>query len=446
MKVALVHPDYKNKVFETLSVPLGLAWISACLKKNDIEVNCFDLAKDPSLEQYIIDNKYDIVFVQLHSQETLKQNLSWIKYFKSKSSSLLVVGGIAVDLNPISIILHEFIDIASLGDGEETSVEICKAIQNKGNLNTIRGIIFKDHNGKLIVTGKREEIRDIDSLPFPDREGFGIDYPQWTIITARGCPFHCKFCSMPKVHNTVRFRSMEKVFEEIEELYKKYGVTKYFIADDTFTINRERVISLCEKIKEKGYDIEWTCVTRADTIDDELLKIMKQAGCIEISCGIESANSDIQLLIGKELNLDLAMKNLLIAKSIGIKVRTSFIFGLPNETRDHIRKSIDFIKIVRPNEVQIYPYVPYTGTEFIEQADLYNIDVASIKFKEKKNLFDPYIGTAGLSKSDIIDMSETCINELRKEGYLWIPGDVPAKKQRLEYVVMTEFAPVQILC
>ena len=446
-KVALIHPDYKNKVYETLSVPLGLAWISACLKRVSILVDCYDFAKDPEKISEFRQKNYNILFVQLHSQETLEETLQWLKEIKEDNKqSIIVVGGIAVDLNTEEILSNEFIDVASLGEGEQTTIEICQAIESGCSLMDIRGIAYKDLTGTIIYTEQRAINYEIDQLPLPDREGFGIDYPQWTIITARGCPFKCKFCSMPRVHNQVRFRNIRKVYDEICYLRDIYGMKKFFLADDTFTIDRNRVIELCQHLISDKRKVEWTCVTRADTIDEELLHYMKDAGCIEISCGIESANEDIQKIMGKNLNLHKVKKNLLTIKKMGIKLRCSFIFGIPGESIEHILNSIAFMKEIKPNEIQIYPYVPYSGTEFMDCPSTYNINYGSIEFKAKKNLLDPFVDLNTLSKSDIIGISKICISELKDIGYLWIPGDVPPKKQKLEYVVMTEFSPVQTLC
>ena len=333
LKVALIHPDYKNKVYETLSVPLGLAWISACLKRISILVDCYDFAKDPQRISEFRQITYDILFVQLHSQETLGETLQGLKKTKEDNKqSIIVVGGIAVDLNTEEILSNEFIDIASLGEGEQTTVEICQAVENGCSLKDIRGIAYKDLTGNIIYTKQRAINYDIDQLPLPDREGFGIDYPQWTIITARGCPFKCKFCSMPRVHSQVRFRNIKKVYDEICYLRDMYGMRKFFLADDTFTIDKNRVIGLCRYLISDERKVEWTCVTRADTIDEELLHYMRDAGCIEISCGIESANEDIQKIMGKNLDLHKVKKNALIIKKIGIKLRCSFIFGIPGES------------------------------------------------------------------------------------------------------------------
>lgn len=444
----MIHPDFKNKVYETLSVPLGLAWMSAYLKRNSsVIVDCYDFAKNPKQLAEFEEKSYDILFVQLHSQETLKENLKWLEIVKKKRpQTIIVVGGIAVDLNTREILSNDFIDIASLGEGEETTFELCQAIEKKAGIQNVKGIAYKNTYNQVVYTIPRPINDNIDSLPLPDREGFGIDYPQWTIITARGCPFKCRFCSMPQIYNRVRYRKIHKVYEEIYFLYNKYNMRKFYIADDTFTLSRERVIEFCKLLINDKRKVEWTCVTRADRIDEELLQYMKSAGCREISCGIESANTDIQLLIGKNLNIGQIKKNLLIAKKIGIRVRCSFIFGLPGETKNHIRNSIDFMKDLMPNEIQIYPYVPYNGTEFMEDFNRYKINYNSIEFKKKKNLLDPFVETDKLSKSDIIQVSKICIDEMRNLGYVWIPFDAPAKKQRLEYVIMTEFAPIQILC
>ena len=449
IKIALIHPDYKNKVYETLSAPLGLCWISACLKKSDkFIVDCYDFAKAEELQSLFKSQDYEIICVQLHSQETLDENLLFISQIKySNPKVLLVVGGIASDLNADYIIKKDYIDIVCLGEGEETVYDICFAIQRNIDFGKIKGIMYKNKISEVVVTEKREINYDLDNLPLPDREAFGLDYPQWSIITARGCPFNCLFCSVPQIcENKVRYRDIKKVYEEICYLHDKYGMRKFFMLDDTFTVNRKRTIELCSLMKQDNRDIQWTCVTRADTVDRDMLQFMKNAGCIQISCGIESANDDIQKIINKNLNINNALHNLKIAKEVGLRVRCSFIFGLPGEEEKHILQSIKFMCDLMPNEVQIYPYVPYKGTGIYENANSYGLNLNSYKFWDKKNLFTPYIETNLLNGDDIKRLSQLCIVELKNRGYLWIPGDIPTKKHALNYVVMTEFAPVQTLC
>jgi len=449
IKIALIHPDYKNKVYETLSAPLGLCWISACLKKsNDFFVDCYDFAKSNELQLLFKPQDYDIICVQLHSQETLEENLLFISQIrKINPKGLIIVGGIASDLNAEYIIGKDYIDIVCLGEGEETIYDICLAKQKNIDFSNIKGLAYKNEINEVIFSEKREINYDLDILPLPDREAFGLDYPQWSIITARGCPYNCLFCSVPQIcEQKVRYRDIKKVYEEICYLHDKYGMRKFFMLDDTFTVNRKRTIDLCNLMVQDNRDIQWTCVTRADTVDREMLQSMKNAGCIQISCGIESANNDIQEIINKKLDINNALHNLKIAKEVGLRVRCSFIFGLPGEEEKHILQSIKFMCELMPNEVQIYPYVPYNGTGIYKNASKYGLNMNSYKFWDKKNLFTPYIETDLLTEHEIKRLSQLCIAELKKRGYLWIPGDISSKKHGLNYVVMTEFAPVQTLC
>ena len=389
---------------------------------------------------------YEIIFIQLHSQETLKEVMQWIQLQKRISpQTIIVVGGIAVTLDCSNIIKYDYIDIASIGEGEITIKELCIAINQNRPLHKVHGIAYKN-NGTIIYTKKRPPVEQLDSLPLPDRESFGLDYPQWTILTARGCPYKCKFCSMPQISNNVRYRSIDNVYKEIMHLYDCFKMRKFFIVDDTFTLKKQRVIDLCKKLIGDSRKVEWTCVTRADTLDYEMLSIMKEAGCDTISCGIESANEDIQKIMGKNLKISEIEDVLVYAKKIKIRVRCSFIFGLPGETENHIKNSIDFIKKVKPNEVQIYPYIPYNGTDIMKEPDQYQLKTDSLIIKDKKDLLDPWIETKTLDREKLKEISLCGISELRRMGYLWIPGDIPAIKQKLDYIVMTEFSPIQTLC
>lgn len=447
-KVALVHPDYNSKVEETLSVPLGLAWICAYLKKYDIDVECYDYsALGIKSNRELKDN--DIICVQVHSHETLSESIKFIENIKLYlPESIIIVGGIIPTLDWNKLKEYKFIDIIIVGEGEICLKKTIQSINknngkiNKEEIRLISGAMIRDEIKDKKDISYGEIIQNLDELPDPDRDAFGCEnYKQWSIITSRGCPYKCRFCTVPSFYNgRIRYRGIQSVINEILDLNTRFGMTKFFILDDTFTINRQRVIEFSQSIIETNIKFEWVCLVRLDTIDDEMLKIMRQAGCVQVSCGVESINQKTLNYLQKGITKLKIERGLKLLKANNFRIRTSFIFGLPTEDEEDINNTIDFICEYEPDEVQIYPYMPYTGTELskeVEAVDFYNDRII-------KNSSTPLVNSK-ISKEEISSLVQLCVNRLKLKGYFWVPGDKKVGKSSLNKVVMTEFCPVQTL-
>lgn len=450
LTVELVHPDYQDKVFDTLSIPLGMAWLSAYLKREGFSVKCHDLTVSPEDKESILQGKYDVIGFQLHSLESLEESLRLIKEARQiHPLTKVIVGGIAASFLWNRLLDEEIIDFIVVGEGEETMVELLNNIDNNdiSKLEKIKGIAFRQGSQKKF-TGYREFIKDLDSLPLPDRDAFDWKlYQQWSVVTSRGCPYKCSFCSSQRFwQGTIRVRSAENIYEELIELAEKYNVKKIFILDDVFSINKSRVKELMHLIINGKHKFELACLTRVNLIDKELLELFKKAGCVEISYGVESANQETLDLINKGITIPQIRTAIQLTKEVGIRVRCSFIFGLPNETKHHVLNTINFILETLPDEVQIYPFAPYPETPFFQDPDKYGIKILSQDFSRwKKDALEPIAETRYLTKKDIVDEVYSCIAQLKDKGYVWIPGDKKPGKYPIEKCVMTEFSPIQSL-
>lgn len=440
MKVLLIEPEYHKVILDTTSIPLGLASIATCLKNNNIHVNCFD-GSISALEGKYDYSEYNLIGIQLHSFESLNQCINLIKKIRETTDAKIVVGGVVATLYMNELLKFKEIDFIILNEGEDTLLRLINIISNNGSLNTLQGIAI--NSDVPIINLDIQFRRDIDSFPIPDRRLFEWGkYRQWSIITSRGCPYKCRFCTIPSFwKNTYRQRSPENILNEIEYLIKEFQVEKIFILDDTFTVNRKRTIRLLSLIKEKNIKIEWACLTRADLLDSDLLKLMKETGCTTISIGVESANQDSLDYLNKDIKLETIEHAISLIKEAGIRVRCSFIFGFPNENEAHLLNNISFLKRTKPNEVQIYPLFPYFGTELNRSN---GIDVSI--FSKGKDALNPICDTQNLSKETIAKYVKKCVSELQKDGYIWLSShSIPPQKQNYENVVMTEFAPIQSL-
>ena len=441
MNILLIVPVYPKVILDTTSIPIGLASIATCLKNEGYNVKCIDCSIT-NLEMQPIDySEFDIIGIQLHSVESLADGITYIKNIRKRTLANIVVGGVVATMYYKSITSCKEIDYIILNEGEYTFLELVKAIQQGKDINSIAGLVV--NSDPPVITMPRRMIDNIDKLPIIDRSLFEWDkYKQWSIITSRGCPFKCKFCTVPSFwKNTYRQRSPENVFKEICILVEQYGVNKIFILDDSFTANKGKTLKLLSMIKDYKLHFEWACLTRADLLDEELVSTMAETGCSTISIGVESANQDTLDYLNKNIKLHTIEYAIFLIKKYKIRVRCSYIFGFPNETEHHLKNNIMFIKKTLPDEVQIYPLFPYFGTELFREQDM-----GFQNFVKGKDALHPLIGTSSLSKEDIAEYVKQCVDMLQAEGYVWLSSySTLPQKGNFNKVVMTEFAPIQSL-
>jgi radical SAM superfamily enzyme YgiQ (UPF0313 family) len=190
--------------------------------------------------------------------------------------------------------------------------------------------------------------------------------PSTGIVTGRGCPYHCRFCYKGVWGKLVRHRSANNIILEIEHCIDKYGIHDFRFYDDVFTIPKSRLINFCNKVLDKGIKIHWNCWSRVDIIDTELLKLMKQAGCYHIKYGIEFGTEKALKLAKKGITLDMSRKAVFLTKAIGLECKASFVLGIPGETIEDVRKTIDFAVELSPDLASFFAYYPIPGSVFYE--------------------------------------------------------------------------------
>ncbi|MDK2877112.1 MAG: anaerobic magnesium-protoporphyrin monomethyl ester cyclase [Archaeoglobaceae archaeon] len=245
----------------------------------------------------------------------------------------------------------------------------------------MRGVYYKE-NGKIIRNERRGFIEDLDSLPFPAYDLMPLDkytvlgerLEQFPMITSRGCPFACRYCSSSLyMGHRFRARSARNVADEIEWLCEEFEAKHIAFGDDTFTLNKKRVVDICTEIKKRGLEITWSCSSRIDTITAELLKMMKSAGCVAIYYGIESASKRILDYYRKKISLEKAKEVVRATKKAGISAICSFILGAPMETKEEMKKTLKLALKLDPDYAQFSILTPYPGTEIYEEAKKENL-------------------------------------------------------------------------
>jgi radical SAM superfamily enzyme YgiQ (UPF0313 family) len=390
MRILLINPYYP--ISETPSPPLGLAYLAGSLERAGIEVKLLDLVVFPYEKKRLgsVIQEFSPHFAGVTAVTMTYENaIEVIKDVKQCNPEIMtVIGGPHVTffaeetLNSV-----QEIDFIVLGEGEETIVDLLTESEKGKQWEKVKGIVFRE-GSRIYDTGPRE-VLDVDSLPFPSRHlihlgryrALGMPI---SIITSRGCPFNCIFCVGRKMSGRkVRYRNPLSVVDEIEQLcsFKFHQIN---IADDLFTANREHCVSICEEIVSRQINIKWSAFSRVDTINIDILRKMKNAGCCAISFGVESGNEDILKSIKKGITLEQVISAVKICIEIGITPHLSFILGLPGETPETLKDTVEF-----GNELKhmgalhgFHLLAPFPGSDIYENMEKYDIKILSTNWKD----------------------------------------------------------------
>jgi len=374
MKILLLYPPYTSHVEEEKKgyfPPLGLAYIAAVLRTHDHSVRIVDMNVEmknlEELEKICEKEQPDIVGI---SSTTITYNtcINILKRIKNIiPSAIRIVGGPHASILPQEFV--DYSDFVVVGEGEYTMLELVKTLENSEDPSNIEGLLFKK-DGKIVETGPRPLITCPDNLPFPARDLLHMEAyndNKGAILTSRGCPFNCIFCNSHLIFGKkFRARSPKNVVDEIEYLVKKYNVHVIRILDDMFTLNRKRVIEICNEILNRGLNIGWelTNGTRVDKVDKELLEKMHEAGCYRIYYGIESGSKKVLKMLRKGIKLDQVKRVVKWTKEIGIEVGGFFMIGGPGETIETLKETEKFIDELNLDYVHLSIATPYPRTDF----------------------------------------------------------------------------------
>lgn len=389
MKVLIVMSSMDNGYWKKLgkkvgprSEPLNLLYLATFLNNHAHNVEILDCETEgisfEELEQHIKKGNYNIVGVAMLTP-LYSQSVECCKIAKKVNPEIItIVGGSHPTLRPKPTVEDEpSIDIAVFGEAEFTFIELIEAFEKKKKLKDIKGIVYRENN-KVLMTEPRENTQNLDVFPIPDRSLINmklyrpsVSYykklPAYTMITTRGCPYRCTFCATAKTG--YRMHSIERVVEEMKLLVEEYGAKEILIRDDTFTLNRKRTRELCDAIIASGLHkkVSWDCITRANLVDPELLKKMKEAGCWGMHFGVEGGTQKLIDSIKKDSTLDAIRNAFKWCRELGINTRAYMMLGLPNSTIADDLATIQFAKDIDPDWAQFTITTPYPGTQLHQE-------------------------------------------------------------------------------
>ena len=365
---------------EINSPPLGLYYVGALLKEKGYPVeilNWAHMGKNSGAGVRTLQEKKPDVIGFSVLQANRWGALEIAKTAKALNPNVTVVfGGIGATFLWKHFLTHfNVVDFCVLGEGEYTFLKLVKALE-KGNpkkfksikFKSIKGIAFRAQ-GRPMKTGRPHPIKNLDDLPIPSKY-FNYQHVAFT----RGCPGNCTFCGSPRFWGRkVRFHSSEYFVKQLEYLYKQ-GTRFFYFSDDTFLINRPRVIDICRKIIERNLKISWFAISRVDLVDKEVLYWMRLAGCTQISYGVESGSEKIRHFLNKNIRSEQIKKAFGLTTRYGILARAYFIYGSPGENDHTIQETIDLINEIKPLSAIFYILDIFPGTPlydmYLKQSDL----------------------------------------------------------------------------
>lgn len=382
-KVLFIIPPTKSMFGGEGNIPdhphVGIAYLTAVLKKNNYEVAIFDQGLERNIDKLykkITEFKPEIIGISIFSY-CYDEAYKIIVQVKTKFKKIpLIIGGPHIAATQSTILKETKADFALIGEGETSFNEFLKQLSfKKPDFSKVPSLIWRDKE-KIKENPRGQLINKLDDLPFPDYDAFGLErYPCFEsktlpILTSRGCPYGCNYCSVRlSMGRGFRPRSPQNVIKEIEFWYKR-GFRNFDINDDCFTLDLDRAKNICDGIIKKKMSLHFQLYNgiRVDRVDLSLLRKLKKAGCTFIAYGCEAGNEKVLKIIKKGITLNKVIKAVEMTNRVGIKNAVNFIIGHPLETYEDAMDSIKFAKTLKSNFVNFYNLVPYPGTEAYEWA------------------------------------------------------------------------------
>lgn len=407
MEVLLISPP--SRAINHYRPPLALMYLAGYLKNNNFDVKIIDgiirkqirnksfwenktryLSEiEDKIIQEVISADADIVGITCYTTELDEAEQLANKIKSSKKDIKIIAGGIHPTLYPTDFLsLNSPFDFAVIGEGEITLFELIKQIRSgRGNYGSVNGIAFFDQaTGKSVITGRRPLAHDLDTIAFPDYEDLDMEFyttaspyairgvftRSFYILSSRGCPSSCSFCVSKKLREHygaqrfVRLRSPASLFKEIKELRDNYDIDSFYFIDDLFTLKKENVYEFCELMIKNKLSLIWGCSSKVNTVDYDMLKVMQEAGCLQIDFGVEKGSDRALKNLKKGITVQQIKKIFLYCRKLGIRTFANMLVNTPGETEDDLSDIVNLIREIEPNIVSFNIFSPYPGCEIYD--------------------------------------------------------------------------------
>ncbi len=379
MKITLVNPPYPPSVHSHPPfIPLGIAYLGAVALKAGHEVKVIDCQAEKldydGFRSRIQQTPSDVIGVTattlLYKSAMKLINIS--KEVQPQATTILGGShGTFWDENALKE--YPSLDIIVRGEGELTFIELLEKLESKTSLANVLGITYRNGD-KTAHNPDRPYIHDLDSLPFPAHDLLPLENLKhngkiiFPLVSSRGCVYWCDFCSTVRMFGRgYRWRSAKNVVDEMQLVHDKYGVDQVTFYDDAFSVDRNRVLKICEELRTRKLDLKWDCGTRVDMVDRELMTTMRDAGCFAVWLGVESGSEAILGKMNKAIKLDQTRLAYKTAHKVGLMTIANVVLGFPGETEQTARETIRFVQELNPDDVGFYIATPYPGTPMYEQ-------------------------------------------------------------------------------
>jgi radical SAM superfamily enzyme YgiQ (UPF0313 family) len=447
MRVLLVHPFCPLE--EIPSPPLGIGYLAAALERAHVEVKVLDLVVFPYsrafLEKVLTEFKPHVIGATAVTM-TFNDAIKVITDAKSISPHLTtVMGGPHISFCAEET-LREYpaLDLVVIGEGDETVVELTQALENQGDIRRIRGMAYRE-GSDIRFTEARPPSIDVNTLPFPARHLLPLSRYRAlgapiTMTTSRGCPYQCIFCvGRRMVGAKVRYRNAQNVVDEFQYL-STLGFRQINVVDDLFTADKNHCIAICDEIIARDIRVKWTSFARADTVSPDLLKRMRQAGCYAIAFGFESSNPDILKTIKKGITAEQMTEAVRMCVEADIIPHGSFILGLPGETPQTMKETVDFERYLDGMGAMVGSHflAPFPGTRVREHSEEYGMKILTndwSRYTANRAIVETPTVTKEMFDAHAIEFEEGVLDKI-KEIEDHIEQNVATDEERDHYALL----------
>lgn len=390
MRILLIAPSQKAVYGKAMAIypPLGLLYIAAVLEQAGHTVRLLDVDAEQAWGSRFMSavRAFDPQVVGISGTTPVyPDGLRLAAQVKAEYDVPIIFGGVHATVEAFTVIQEPVVDFVVTGEAEVTMPALIAAIESgASDFSQIDGVIWQ-HKGDTQVNAPRSPVADLATLPFPAvhllpdlgayRPPDALRFPFMTIMTSRGCPARCTFCSTENMFGKkVRMRWETSVVDEMAYLADRFGIREIHIADDVFTVNRKRVLAICREIEARQLDLTFFFMNglRADQVDQEMLEALRAVGFQNVGFGVETSDDSMREDIQKRLELERVIWAVDAAKKLGFSTWLFFIIGLWGETEASVRATIDFAKKVRPDYAKFFILKPLPGTPLFQKLEAEN--------------------------------------------------------------------------